>query len=164
MVDYSELLKRLGEEGNTPIEKLEIGDICYLHDKGVEAAGGSFGIRDQGLLVSVTEAPYGEYFGQEIYPSVFDKAAKYLFDFSNYQIFVDGNKRTGVTSCLFFLTMNGYSLNLSPEKAYELVLDIANHKYKDSSEIAPIIKDNVSFIKEQDKERLLGELFNNLFR
>ena len=81
-----EIIRFFREEG---VEKLGIGDICYLHDKGVEVAGGSLGIRDQGLLVSVTEAPYGEYFGQEIYPSVFDKAAKYLFDFANYQIFVE---------------------------------------------------------------------------
>lgn len=152
---YNETLKRLGED-NTEVFYLSAEDIIEIHDAMIEQFGGSFGLRDDDLFRSVVLAPFQTMFGTELFPTVFDKAAKYLFDFANYQIFVDGNKRTGLGVCEMFLEKNGLALNLTPERAYALVMDIANHRYNDSSEVVNVIKDNFSFVS-QSSEKIIGD-------
>lgn len=152
---YNETLKRLGED-NTEVFYLSAEDIIEIHDAMIEQFGGSFGLRDDDLFRSVVLAPFQTMFGTELFPTVFDKAAKYLFDFANYQIFVDGNKRTGLGVCEMFLEKNGLALNLTPERAYALVMDIANHRYSDSSEVVNVIKDNFSFVS-QSTEKVIGD-------
>lgn len=152
---YNETLKRLGED-NTEVFYLSAEDIIEIHDAMIEQFGGSFGLRDDDLFRSVVLAPFQTMFGTELFPTVFDKAAKYLFDFANYQIFVDGNKRTGLGVCEMFLEKNGLALNLTPERAYALVMDIANHRYNDSSEVVNVIKDNFSFVS-QSSEKVIGD-------
>lgn len=141
-------LERLAQEDRQEV-RLGVDSIVALHDVGISMFGGQYGVRDQGLLESISEAPYGEYFGEVLYPTIFDKAAKYLFDFSNYQVFLDGNKRTGLMAAGQLLELNGIRFKDSFDlTSYGLVLDIANHKYNDPSEIVGILKDNCEFIKE----------------
>ncbi len=146
--DYTNMLDRLGSD-DLKIEEITKKEIIEIHDYMVYKHGGSYGIRDKGLFESTCEAPYQKVFGMDPYPTIWDKAAKYLFDFSNYQIFIDGNKRTGIGVCDAFLKKNGISLTLTPEQTYNLVMDIANHKYNDSPDLVQILKDNFVFI---DKE------------
>lgn len=148
---YDEMFKRLGSE-DAAVRVLSIRDIIGIHDYAIEHYGGTYGLRDDDLLMSVVTAPFQTMFGTELYPSVFEKAAKYLFDFANYQIFLDGNKRTGLGVCDVFLQINGFRLSLSPESAYMLVMDIANHRYNDSSEVVQSLKDNVEFCEKLDPD------------
>jgi len=122
---------------------LSIEDIVDIHDKMVDDFGGEYGIRDEGLLESIRNAPYSEFFGTEQYPDVIDKAAKYLFDFTYYQVFVDGNKRVGLSVANAYLAANGLSLTLPVTKAYELVMSIANHGFENSEALVPVLKENV---------------------
>ncbi len=145
---YSKLAQEESDEGRLTIE-----NIIALHDAKIDAYGGQYGIRDQSLLESISFAPYQELFGEVLYPGLFDKAAKYLFDFANYQVFFDGNKRTGLAAAQALLQINGFDFKPDFDtKAYILVLDIANHRYKDSSEIVDIIKDNVTLLPQTVKE------------
>ena len=125
---------------------LSTEDIIEIHDKMVDDFGGEYGIRDEGLLESIRNAPYSEFFGTEQYPEILDKAAKYLFDFTYYQVFVDGNKRVGLSVLNAFLAANGLTLTLSVSEAYNLVMSIANHGFKDSSEIVPVLEKNTKAI------------------
>jgi len=124
---------------------LDADSIMLIHDTMVKTHGGEYGVRDNGLLESIGIAPYTEYFGTKLYPTVYDQAAKTLFDFANYQVFVDGNKRTGLASALVLLRLNGINLDITNEQAYTLVLDIANHGYNESSELVEFIKRASSF-------------------
>jgi len=154
----------MSQEKNNPIDsalqalaldnssevRFEKEQICQIHDQMIELYGGQLGIRDNNLLESVVSAPYQEYFGEVLYPSIFDKAAKYLFDFANYQIFLDGNKRTGLGVCQAYLHEHGFDFKDDfGTKAYILVLDIANHKYSEPQEITQLIKDNVVIVPEK---------------
>ncbi len=141
---YDAMYKRLGED-STEIVCLTADSIIDIHDYMIRLHGGSYGLRDDDLFHSVVVAPFQTMFGTDLYPTVFDKAAKYLFDFANYQIFIDGNKRTGYAVCDMFLYKNGFNLTLTPERAYALVMDIANHRYNDSSEIVDILENNFLF-------------------
>ena len=52
----------------------------------------------------------GEKFGDtDLFPTVFQKAAVYAHHIITGHIFLDGNKRIGLTSALRFLQVNGYS-------------------------------------------------------
>lgn len=152
--NISGALKKLAGEDNSDV-RLSKDLIEIVHAKMIDRYGGQHGVRDKGLLESVAEAPYGEYFGEVLYPTIFDKAAKYLFDFANYQVFLDGNKRTGLATAATLLELNGLQFKKGFDAvAYGLVLDVANHKYNDSSEIVDILRSNCEFIKA---DNLLSE-------
>ena len=74
--------------------------VYYLDYKTVEIINRAFcglgaGVRDQGGVFAVLARPQSDYFGVELFPSVFDKAAALLHGFVTTQYFFDGNKRTG---------------------------------------------------------------------
>jgi death on curing protein len=56
------------------------------------------------------ETVQAEMFGQELYPTIADKAALYCYNIICNHIFTDGNKRTGLASALIFLNLNNYDL------------------------------------------------------
>ena len=92
----------------------------------------------------------------EFYLNLFSKAAKYMFDFCNYQIFVDGNKRTGVATAEILLNKNGYEMTLTNEEVYDLAINIATGKIADPSEVEKIISDHVKFYDFQLEEKENG--------
>ena len=130
---------------NDNIKVLSKENIECLHTIALEDFGGSDGIRDEGLLDSVCVAPYQSVFEQDLYPTIYDKAAKLLFDFANYQIFVDGNKRTAVYTCITFLNINNYDLLLDNNELYNLTMNVANN-HIDLPEVSKIIENNVIHI------------------
>ena len=90
-------------EKNKEVRPLSTNELIVIHNRLVEKFGGTCELRDVSLFESVTIAPFQSVFGQDLYPLIFDKAAKYLLDFSRYQVFADGNKRIGVHLALLFL-------------------------------------------------------------
>ena len=58
------------------------------------------------------ETVQAEMFGQELYPTIADKAALYCYNVICNHIFTDGNKRTGLASALIFLNLNSFDLSL----------------------------------------------------
>ena len=126
--------------------QFDADDILQIHDVVIQEFGGLNGIRDYALFESVCVTPYQEIFGTELYPTIFDKAAKYMFDFANYQIFVDGNKRTGLAVCDAFLAANGFDLQMPAEQLYFLVMDIAEHKIDQIEDIASCLRAECKFL------------------
>ncbi len=61
------------------IKFLTIEQILKMHDAFIEKFGGLQGIRDANLLLSAVELPKTAMFGNDMYPSVYDKAAAYLY-------------------------------------------------------------------------------------
>ena len=114
------------------IKYLTVEDIIRLHDRKC----GFSDVRDINLLKFCADAPYQEMYGIELYPSIFDKAAKLAESFAKYQIFIDGNKRTGMISCLTMLKLNGYQLSLTNDELYKLGMKIANDSTYDWKEIS----------------------------
>lgn len=93
-------------------------EILVIHSQLIDLTGGSHGIRDVGLLISLTERPKSSFSGKKSYKGVFEKAAVYLESLANYHVFTDGNKRTGIACTARFLSLNGFVLN-SPNKDIE---------------------------------------------
>ena len=57
-------------------------------------------------LVGIVDQKFGD---TDLFPTVFQKAAVYAHHIITGHIFLDGNKRIGLTSALRFLQVNGYS-------------------------------------------------------
>ena len=107
------------------IQYISLEEILRIHFQVIEDYGGSHGVRDEGRLKSVVNAPKQEVFGEEQYSSLFDKAAVYLRNIIGDHPFSDGNKRTAITICGIFLSRNGKQLNASPKNLEEFTISVA---------------------------------------
>lgn len=108
-----------------PPEFVLNADVLDIHQRQIERFGGMSGIRDSGLLESALAQPQATFFGEFLHPTIPDQAAAYLYHLAKNHPFVDGNKRTAFATMIAFLTINGYDLNLSQNKAYALVMRVA---------------------------------------
>jgi death-on-curing protein len=88
------------------------------------------GVKDSGLLESAVIRPQSSAFGDEAYPSLFEKAAALFQSLGQNQPFQNANKRTAFTALVIFLKMNGYHFIMDQKKAEDLVVDMVNHKYE----------------------------------
>ena len=107
------------------IRYLTAEEILRLHFMVVEDFGGSHGIRDEGRVKSVVEAPRQQVFGTEQYPDVYQKAAVYTRNIIGDHPFTDGNKRTGVTVCGVFLLRNNIRLTATATELEDFAVQIA---------------------------------------
>lgn len=107
---------------------LSIEQVIIIHDALIKKHGGIFGIRDKSLLESAIATPMTFAFGQEMYPTVFDKASAYLFSISRNHPFLDGNKRTAAFTCFTFLEANGQTLTYDEDEVLRFVVSVAEGK------------------------------------
>ena len=107
------------------MKRLSKRQVLLLHEQLLSVTGGSAGVRDGGLLDSALETPFQSFDGQDIYPSVQQKAARLGFGLIKNHPFVDGNKRIGAHTMLVFLALNGIELEYTQEELEEIILRIA---------------------------------------
>lgn len=84
------------------------------------------GIRDFGLLESAVHAPFQDYFGVELYPSVAEKAARLCYGLAKNHPFFDGNKRTALHTMLVYLAVCDLMLDADDGVLERLIIDIAS--------------------------------------
>jgi hypothetical protein len=77
------------------------GDPLCAH-RLMQESGGPPGVRDLGLVESAVAQPYGSFGGQDLYPSLVDKAAALAYSLVKTHPFVDGNKRVAHASMEVF--------------------------------------------------------------
>lgn len=109
---------------------LTVGEILEIYSRIIEQSGGSFGIRDIGALESAAAQPRMTFGGEELYPSIIEKAATLGYTLIQNHPFLDGNKRIGHAAMETFLLLNGYQINASIEEQYEIILKIASGELK----------------------------------
>lgn len=107
------------------IKYLTLEEILRLHFQVIEDFGGSHGVRDEGRLESVVNAPAQNVLGKDQYVSVYDKAAVYLRNIIGDHPFTDGNKRSALTVCAIFLDRNGYRINADPAVLENFIVTVA---------------------------------------
>lgn len=104
---------------------LSLEAILFLHFSLIEDYGGTHGVRDEGRLKSVVQAPHQVVFGKPQYPTVLDKAAVYMRNIVGDHPFTDGNKRTALAVCGVFLKRNGLALIADGKEAEDFVVRVA---------------------------------------
>lgn len=119
---------------------LSVLDIIVIHDRVVEETGGLMGVRDEHLLRSIAERPKASFGGVEQFSTIFLKAAAYLESIATYHIFLDGNKRTGLSVASVFLRANGYDIHLPVEESEAFMIEAAQRR-KTAGEIAQWFED-----------------------
>ena len=94
------------------------------------------GVRDMALLESAVNAPFHTFGGQDLFPSIYEKAARLLYGIANNHAFVDGNKRTAVHAMEVFLIMNRVSLDYTIDEMEVMVIGIADNTltYEDAAQ------------------------------
>ena len=109
--------------------KFEKEKVLLLHKLLTEETGGSYGVRDMGLLESALESVFATFDGKDLYPTKEEKGARLGFNLVNNHAFVDGNKRIGIYVMISFLEVNGIKIDCSNEELTDLGLGMADGRY-----------------------------------
>jgi death on curing protein len=102
-----------------------IEDILKVHQILIEKYGGGIGVREFGSLESAIARPFQTFDGEDLYETIFEKAAALGESIIINHPFIDGNKRTGFVSMIALVEAAGYFLNASEEEAYAFTIKIS---------------------------------------
>lgn len=100
--------------------------VMQLHRFLMQETGGLNGLRDEGLFDSAVQSPFATFGGQELYPSIEEKAAKLGVTLTKNHAFLDGNKRIGAYALLIFLDVNGVVMEYADADLIALGLGMAD--------------------------------------
>ena len=105
------------------------------------------GLKDASALDMAVNQPQQEVFGEELYPTIYDKAAILAINLAKRHPFQNGNKRTALVSMITFLMMNGYTTSLTQTEAVQFILNITT-----SNQAFDLLKEEVaSFLETSGK-------------
>ncbi len=107
------------------MRSLTLNEVLELHRRIIEQSGGSLGVRDLGALKSALAQPRITFAGEELYPTLADKAAVRGYSIIQNHPFVDGNKRTGHAAKETFLLLNGLEIQAPVDDQEETTLQVA---------------------------------------
>ena len=110
---------------NTPNIQFTLQDIYELHTQLENAFVLSSGVRDENLLASAVNTPFQTFMGNDLYPSLYDKAAQLCYGIANNHPFTDGNKRTALHSMYVYLIINGFDIMATQQDVENMIIDIA---------------------------------------
>ncbi len=92
----------------TETQYLNREELLSLNEQAVLKFGGNAGIQSPRAFEVILDQPKQVVFGQEVYPTVWLKAAYMMQQIIKTLVFVDGSKRTAGLVVLRFLQENGY--------------------------------------------------------
>jgi death-on-curing protein len=104
---------------------LTLEQLLEIHAIVIQETGGSQGLRDLGRLESAIASQTQSVFGEELYPSIHEKAAALIRAIVADHPFVDGNKRTAMLSGLTFLHVNGITFTAKPGELEDFAVRVA---------------------------------------
>ncbi len=107
------------------IRYLTAVEVLNLHNQVIEQSGGALGIRDLGILESAVAQPKMTFAGEDLYPTIIEKASALGFSLIKNHPFLDGNKRTGHAAMETFLVLNGMEIDASIQEQERVVLLLA---------------------------------------
>ena len=137
------------ENSSQTVKYLTIEDILRVAEERV----GSYQLLNENQLHYLVEI-VGEKLGDsELFPTLTKKAAVYAYNIITRHIFLDGNKRIGLISALWFLVLNGRApyLNID-DSIIELGINIADGTITDLDIIAKHLQ---SWIQRQTEESVI---------
>lgn len=105
--------------------RLSKSQVLLIYDWLIAETGGSSGLRDEGMLDSALNSPFQTFGGEDVYPSLQQKAARLCVGLVKNHPFVDGNKRIGAHVMLVFLALNGIDLQHSQTELSDVILQLA---------------------------------------
>ncbi|HSH31132.1 MAG TPA: type II toxin-antitoxin system death-on-curing family toxin [Candidatus Saccharimonadales bacterium] len=107
---------------------LTASQLLLVHSIIIDETGGGHGVRDNHALLTLEQLPKQTAFGEELYPTVFTKAALYIRNIIMAHPFVDGNKRTGMGAGIIFLENNGYLITAKEGEIESFAVRVVTEK------------------------------------
>jgi death-on-curing protein len=113
---------------------LRLDDIIEMN----AILAGPDGIGDIGLIESACGRPQASAFGEDAYPTIWEKSAALMQSLACNHGFVDGNKRTALMATVVFLGVNGHALDPKVDQGAveELVMAVATGRLRTVQSIA----------------------------
>jgi len=115
-------------------------DLADLKAGAAAVLDGSLEVRDWGLIESALARPQATVFGEDAYPTLWEKAAALLMSLVGNHPLVDGNKRVGFTCAVLFLHKNGVAVEFEEDPAYDFVIAVAERRLNDVAEVASVLE------------------------
>lgn len=95
---------------------------------------------DSSLLESALNLPRQTFGGQDLYPTLIEKAATLYYSLNKNHTFKNGNKRISTSSLLVFLYINGYWLDTGKDEMVNKALYVAESNPHDREKVVENIK------------------------
>ena len=107
---------------------LTLEQLLELHTIVIEATGGSLGLRDLGRLEAAIATQTQNVFGEELYPSLYEKSAAIIRAIIADHPYVDGNKRTALLAGLVLLDINDIAFKTEKKELEDFAVQIATKR------------------------------------
>ena len=107
---------------------LTLLEVLEAHGRILQQSGGESGVLNLGALESALAQPRMTFGGQDLYPTIVEKAVALGFSLIQNHPFVDGNKRTAHAAMETFLVLNGYQIEATVEEQEDIILQVAAGK------------------------------------
>lgn len=105
---------------------LNVRQILEIYRRVMQQSGGMVGIRDLAALESAVAQPRMTFGGEELYPTIVEKAAALGFSLIQNHPFIDGNKRTAHAAMETFLVLNGFEISATVDEQEKVILQVAS--------------------------------------
>jgi death-on-curing protein len=109
---------------------LSLNELLELHRRVMEQSGGIAGIHNLDAIESALAQPQMTFGGEELYPTIVEKASAFGFSLIQNHPFIDGNKRTGHAAMETFLVLNGFEIDASVDEQERVILQVASGELK----------------------------------
>ncbi|AHB11160.1 type II toxin-antitoxin system death-on-curing family toxin [Zymomonas mobilis] len=107
-------------------EFITLVEALTIHTDQIDRYGGSYGIRDKGLLEAALFRPQTGY-----YNDLIQESAALWESLAQNHPFIDGNKRTAFAVTYTFLALNGVLISADAEMAYNFISELyRNNKFE----------------------------------
>jgi death-on-curing protein len=109
---------------------LTLNEVLAVHDQVMVQSGGAVGVLSLPALGSALAQPRMTFGGEDLYPTLVEKAAALGYSLIANHPFVDGNKRTGHAAMEVFLMVNGFEIQASVDEQERVILRVAAGEMK----------------------------------
>jgi len=116
---------------------LTVDEVVTLHERLIEVFGGPPGLRDPGLLESALYRPRTGY-----YQDLSAMATAMFESLLMNHPFIDGNKRVAFFATDVFLRLNGWRLEVDPDKAHAFIIGLLDRGECDFERLLPWIRES----------------------
>lgn len=115
----------------TSIRYLSVQEVIAINVAMIQrySPGEHIGVKEPGLLESAVHRPQSSAFGEDAYPTIFEKAAAMFESLGQNHPFHNANKRTAFTALVVFLRYNDLLFKMDTNKAEDFTVDMVNHRF-----------------------------------
>jgi death-on-curing protein len=107
---------------------LDLDEVLAVHAEMVRLFGGSPAVLDIGKIQSAVAQPLMTFGGQDLYPTLVEKATVLGYSLMTNHGFEDGNKRVAYGALVVFLKLNGHDIQATQEEKEAICMAVADHK------------------------------------